>query len=86
MAISNEKIEDVLHRFATETKHDEESLCDGIQLSNDQKFEFRTAFRVVAGENKNSLPLEKIYELFLTLGLTFQDADIEKFVVVSRLC
>ena len=86
MTISNAKIDEVLGRFAAEIDKEEEKQ-DAICLSNDQKFEFRMAFRVIAGEHKNSLPPEKIYELFLTLGLTFQDSDIERLAeVIERVC
>jgi hypothetical protein len=49
-----------------------------LKLSRAQRSEFILAFEIVAGENVQTVPSDKIYDIFLAMGFTFQDEDIEE--------
>ena len=80
MQISKSKIEEVLNRFANDDGDTENDIGkSNLSATKLQKFEFKMAFRVVAGDNCNALSYDKIYQLFLAIGLTLQDGDIDRF-------
>lgn len=45
-----------------------------------QEYEFKVAFKIIS-ENKDSIPIGSVYDLFLSLGYTFQDKDIEQWAL-----
>lgn len=78
------KISDVLKRFARdEDTDDEEILLQDrktlLPITKAQKYQFKLAYRVVAGENCNSLPADKVYDVYQAMGYTFQEDEIERF-------
>ena len=48
-----------------------------LGLNPQQEYEFKTAFRLIA-DGSDALDINKIYDLFLMLGYTFQDHDINE--------
>ena len=49
-----------------------------LGLSQDQKYEFKVAFEVVAGEGVKNMTKEQVFDLMLAMGYTFQPKDIEE--------
>ncbi len=76
--------EDVLKRWAKDEESDDEEIAlqdkkTVLPMTQAQKYEFRMAYRVVAGENCFSIPAEKVYDVYQAMGYTFLQEDIDRY-------
>lgn len=79
--MGDNRYELILKRFETNADEiDEEGQDNPLKLTPGQKADFKAAFRVVAGEGVQSVPEEKVNDVLMAAGYTFQDEHIDEMM------
>lgn len=73
--------EKILNKFynINHADNEEAEAYGELGLTEIEKFEFSLAFRMVAGEDVETLPPEKLPDVFEALGYNFEEWDLDRF-------
>lgn len=88
MAEGDTEEEKIVKKFyGEEGEVDDESnnIFKGLGVSKDEEFAFNFAFKVVAGDDVETVDADQVQDIFLAFGYTFPPSDIEKYVILNFL-